>query len=239
MKADIIILHGWGLSGDRFASLVSEFKKKGYSAFSPDLPGFGKSRIPDNPQTLENYADFLHDYIRSKKLKAPILIGHSFGGRVALFYQFKYPSHISALILSGTPGFTPVAKRKIQFFVVLAKIGKVFFSIPPLSLFQESVRKWFYYIAGARDFYRAQGVMRETFKTIVQQKLETAMKSVRVPVLLIWGELDQICPVTVAKRMHALMPASQLDIVPNMTHAIPFKEPEIFSNRVEKFLKTV
>lgn len=239
MKSPIVILHGWGLSGETFAPLVRECQKLGYRTFAPDLPGFGKSKLPDRPQSLDDYANFLRVYITTHNIKNPILIGHSFGGRVALYYQLKYPHHILALVLSGTPGFTPVARKKIQFFVILAKIGKLFFSVPPLSMFQDSVRKWFYYVAGARDFYRAQGVMRDTFKIIVLQELENAMKHVTVPTLLIWGELDTICPTFIAQKMHLVISSSTLQLIPSTTHALPFKEPKLFSKSVDEFLQHI
>ena len=133
-----------------------------------DLPGFGASKMPEHPLTLSDYARFLDEYLKMNQIVQPILIGHSFGGRVSLKYNELYPKHTRALILSGTPGFTPIPKKKLLFFITLAKIGGFLFSIPPLSLVQDTVRRWYYYVVGAKEFFRAEGAMRETFKRIVR-----------------------------------------------------------------------
>ena len=76
-KAPLVILHGWGLSAERFAPLAAEFERLGYKTYAPDLPGFGKSQIPKNPLTLSDYASFLL-LVRSRilfKSKGNLLVG--------------------------------------------------------------------------------------------------------------------------------------------------------------------
>lgn len=236
-KKNLIVLHGWGLSSERFTQLVRELKHRGYRVFAPDLPGFGKSQLPPAALTLADYASFLDRFIREKKIKKPILIGHSFGGRVSLKYQLLYPDNIQALILTGTPGFTPIARRKLLLFIILAKIGGAFFSLPPFSLMQNKVRIWYYYLVGAKEFYRAQGSMRETFKKIVQEELVTAMRAVKVPCLLIWGDQDTIVPVAIARRMQEIIVGSQLELVSGVSHSLPFKDPVVFADYCERFLQ--
>lgn len=232
-----VILHGWGLSGKTFIPLAENIKKRGYLVYAPDLPGFGVSKIPERPLTLTDYAQFLDGYLKKNRIEHPILIGHSFGGRVSLKYNELYPNCVAALILSGAPGFTPIPKKKLLLFIALAKIGKLLFLIPPLNLFQDAVRRWYYYFVGAKEFFRAEGAMRETFKRIVQENLVSAMEAVSVPCLLLWGEYDIIVPVAIAERMHRLIVGSQLVVIPETDHGVPFKEPEIFASYVERFLK--
>lgn len=233
----IVILHGWGLSGKTFAPLGQKLRRSGYRVFTPDLPGFGESKRPEHPLTLADYAKFLDEYLKKNHIQHPIFIGHSFGGRVSLKYNELYPKIIRALILSGTPGFTPIPKKKLVLFIALAKIGKLLFSIPPLSLVQDAVRRWYYYVVGAKEFFRAEGAMRETFKRIVQEDLVSAMEAVNIPCLLLWGEYDIIVPVPIAGRMHQVIAGSELIVIPEADHGVPFKQPEIFSSYAERFLK--
>lgn len=236
-RGDIVILHGWGLSGKTFAPLGESLKKLGYSVRAPDMPGFGDTQMPEKPLTLTDYAKFLDDYLRIHKIEQPILIGHSFGGRVSLKFNELYPKHVRVLILSGTPGFTPIPKKKLLLFIVLAKIGKLLFAIPPLNLIQDSVRRWYYYAVGAKEFFRAEGMMRETFKQIVNEDLVRAMEAVDAPTILLWGEYDIIVPVAIAERMHRLIAESELIVIPEADHGVPFKQPEVFASYIEKFLK--
>lgn len=239
MNSAIVILHGWGLSGKTFAPLVKSLKNLGYRVWAPDMPGFGDTRTPDKPLTLNDYAKFLDDYLRIHSIEQPILIGHSFGGRVSLKYNELYPNNVRVLILSGTPGFTPIPKKKLLLFITLAKIGKLLFSIPPFSLVQDAVRKWYYYVVGAKEFFRAEGAMRETFKNIVSQDLLTAMECVNIPTLLLWGEYDIIVPISIAERMHRIISGSELIVIPEADHGVPFKQPEVFASYVNRFVKAL
>ena len=122
---------------------------------------------------------------------------------------------------------------------MLAKIGTFFFSVWPLSLIREKIRLWYYYLVGAREFYRAEGVMRETFKLIVQEELLSAMSHVSVPTLLVWGALDRITPVWIAKKMHEVIKNSTLVVIDDRDHGVAYKDPDIFVSRIMKFLQSI
>lgn len=239
IKPSIVILHGWGLSASRFAPLAKVFAKKGYRVVVPDFPGFGKSKMPARPYSLSDYSAFVHSYLGKKKLSRMILLGHSFGGRVALKYCDMYGNDLAGLVLTGTPGVTPVPRKRLFLFIVLAKLGKLFFSIWPLTLVQQKIRLWYYYLVGAREFYRAEGVMRETFKKIVKEDLMQYMKRIDVPTLLVWGALDAITPVWIGERMHKEIKRSKLVIIPNRDHGVPFRDPGLFVSYVEEFLRSL
>ncbi len=238
-KVPIVILHGWGLSGEKFSPLADVLKKRGYAVFTPDFPGFGSSDMPDHPLTLSDYARFLHEYLQKNSIECPILIGHSFGGRVSLKYQQMYPKSIRVIILTGTPGFTPIHRKKLLAFILLAKIGGAFWSLPPFCLFKETVQRWYYYVVGAREFYRAEGSMRQTFKNIVREELTSAMKSVNIPCALIWGGNDTIVPIRIAQKMSEVIPGATLISIADADHGVPFRQPGIFSDKVEEFIKSL
>lgn len=232
----LIILHGWNLSGKRFDPLSREFKKMGFRVFAPDLPGFGEEPMPIAPWHVADYAHFLHGYIEKHRIKNPILVGHSFGGRVTLKYAELYPDAIKKIVLTGTPGFSPIPSGKLRFFLVISKIGGAIFALPGLRAIADNVRKWLYYMAGAREFLRAEGSMRQTFKYIVSDDLVTAMAAVRVPALLVWGENDTIVPVSIARRMADVIPGAKLRIINGSDHGVPFRQAELFASCVKQFL---
>lgn len=237
-SADVIILHGWNLSGSRFASLAEVLKRSGFRTFTPDLPGFGTEKAPAKPWHVVDYAEFLKSYMAKNHIRDPIIIGHSFGGRVALKFSQLYPEDIHSLVLTGTPGFSPIPTKKLLFFLVISKIGGMLFALPVLNVLADRARRFLYYIAGAREFLRAEGAMRQTFKYIVQDDLTQAMTSVRVPCLLVWGEFDVIVPLQVARRMVEVIPAATLKIIPEQDHGVPFKQAELFFTYIEDFIHT-
>lgn len=239
MKHPIVVLHGWGLSGTTFTPLVTQLRRHGFPVWAPDLPGFGNSRIPDKPLQLSDYAGFLADYFRAEHIERPVIIAQSFGGRVALKYQAIHPSNVRALVLTGTPGFTPIARKKLLLFVTIAKIGKLFFFIPFVHLFRDRVRSWYYYVVGARDYYRAEGVMRETFKRIVREELVSSMEKVHIPTLLVWGADDIIVPVSIAEKMKEVINGSRLIVLPHSGHAVSYRNPELFYEAIAPWLQSV
>lgn len=232
MNTPIVILHGWGLSAASYMPLLRELRRNHKKVFAPDFPGFDSIDVPKRAYTLEDYVSFLHNYLSKHNIKYPIFIAHSFGGRVALRYQALYPDAVKALILTGTPGFTPVAKRKLVLYILLAKIGGMFFSFPLLNRMKNRIRNWYYYLVGARDFYRARGVMQETFKNIVQESLLDNMKKVHVPTLLIWGEHDIIVPISIAKKMQTTIPKAKLVILQGKSHSVLFDDAKLFVSHV-------
>lgn len=237
MKPTIVILHGWGLSHDRFIPLVHAFETQGYTVYAPDFPGFGKSVMPDHPLTLTDYAQFLSDYFLENNIQNPIIIGHSFGGRVALRYQSLYPDTLKALVFTGTPGFTPVPRKKLLLFISIAKVGKWIFSLPVLLFFTDRMRMWYYYVVGAKEYNKAQGPMKDTFKNIVREKLDQDIMNVVLPTLLLWGEHDTIVPLWIPKKMNSLIKYSELEIISEADHGVPFKQAAMFAAHVIDWMK--
>ncbi len=250
-KVPIVILHGWNLSGSRFQPLVTAFKQQGFDVFAPDLPGFGTQPKPDRPFTLEDYAEFVNQFLQKKKIKKCILIGHSFGGRVGLIFSKIYKSKVHALILTGVPIFPPVPKLKMKAFLIIAKIGGILFQLPVLSFIAEPVKKFLYKISGSSDYYRTEGVMRATFRLIIKQDLLPALQSLTIPTLMIWGEKDIITPLWIARkavkilnnchseRSRGISSINKLIIIPNERHMVAVNQPQEFVDYVRSFLNAL
>ena len=81
----LIYLHGWGQNIEMMEPIAKPFMNE-YNILILDLPGFGKSNEPKDIWSLEDYATMLHSLIDKLKIKKIILIGHSFGGKIALIY---------------------------------------------------------------------------------------------------------------------------------------------------------
>lgn len=239
MKKTIVILHGWGstVSGKRYKEAKTLLEKKGFTVYTPDMPGFGKSMLRKDELFFEDYVFFVKKFLDKNKLKKIVLIGHSFGGRVAIRFTALYPMYVSSLILAGASGIPrplPSLKKKIAYYTT--KIVRPFFSVPPFSIFYKIFRKLVYYAIGEMDYYKA-GNLSKTFKNVYKVSITKDLKKIRVPTKIIWGENDTITPLDDGKLMHSSIKGSQFFIVPSATHRLPYENPAIFVEEIESFLK--
>lgn len=232
----ILILHGWNLSAVNFLPLKKELNKRGYEVYCPDLPGFGKTRLTKTSWFLSDYVNFVKSYLRKNKLSKVILIGHSFGGRVGIKFAAENSKLLAALILTGVPGISPASTLKAQFFLALAKLGKLIFALPLLSSVKDLSRKFLYKAASASDYYNTNDHMLETFRNTVKEPLVPYMAQIDLPTLLLWGKEDKIIPVFIASKMKNIIKKSKLVIVDEARHAVPYTHPKEFADEVEKFL---
>lgn len=232
MKRDIIILHGWGLDGSRFAPLKKELEKHGVRVWAPDFPGFGTEKSPEIPFHLFEYVTFLHAFIKKHRIQSPGLIGHSFGGRVALKFDSLFPKSTSWIVLTGTPGYRSASSLKVFIAQSIAKVGKLLVSLPFVGNFKDSIAENYYSLIGAREYVRANGTMKETFKHVVAESFESYMKSLSVPCLLIWGDEDRMVPIRTAHKMLGTITGATLSIIKGYGHSVPYMNPVEFVKRM-------
>src|SRR3989344_6894961 len=128
----IVVLHGWGLNSNSYSNLKDNLTRHFRKVLIPDLPGFGKTPAPDRPFGSVDYAKYLSDFLEKENITKCILVGHSFGGRIALKFAHIYPQKVIKLVLTGTPVIRDSNFKRSAFYY-LAKSGKVLFKIPYLN----------------------------------------------------------------------------------------------------------
>lgn len=227
---NVIILHGWGLSGKKYDKLCEFLNSDGYKTYAPDLPGFGNEKLRKKSMTLDDYVDFVKDFIEEKKIQKPfIFIGHSFGGRIALKYSWKYPKDVSKLCLTGVPVIRDRSVIKKLFFVLATTGGKIMKILP--KNINNFFRKGLYFVIGEWDYYNA-GPLKQVFKNIIEEDLVEYMREVRVPTFLIWGKNDILTPASMVSKIKKINPSVRSKIVPNMTHKFPYESSERFAREL-------
>lgn len=237
-KSPIIILHGWGreMSGERYHEIKELLQKDGQVVYAPDFPGFGKEPAPKKAIEFDNFVLFVKEFINKKKLTKVILLGHSFGGRVAIKFAAMFPNTVHSLILTGASGIPrplPSFSKKIVFFAT--KILRPLFVIPPLSFFFKTFRKLVYYSIGEMDYYKA-GNLSDTFKNVYQVSILPDLPHITAPTLLVWGEKDVTIPVADGKKMEELIPNAKLVVIKNEGHSLPYANPQKFAEVITPFL---
>lgn len=213
---DMILLHGWGCDNRLMQPLSSLFSQN-YRVFCLDLFGFGKTAmIPID--TFEDYIDALHQFICEQEIQEPILLGHSFGGRVALFYALKYP--VSACILTGSAGIRkPLSlEKKIRVFLH---------------------QKGYIQNKGSADYQNASEETKKLLVLAVNADISKHLSKIQVPTCLIWGEKDSETPLWMAKKMEKDLPNAILFVFEKEDHFAYYHETKRFFLIAEAFLKGV
>lgn len=233
LKNEIVILHGWGLRGQNYKVLANFLENEGSKVYLLDLPGFGSEPLVNNNMILDDYVIFLKKFLDKNKIKKPILIGHSFGGRVAIKYLWRYKNAAKALVLTGVPIIRHVTiKRKIAYFV--AVLGGFVFSVFPKET-KIFMRKVLYSLIGEWDYYKA-GPLKLVFKNIIGEELTTFVKNISIPVLLVWGKEDMVVPATDVLQIKKFIPHAKTVIVAGEDHKLPYISPKEFIKAIKSVL---
>lgn len=204
---DIVLLHGWGQNIEMMKPIGDNFSDR-FRITILDLPGFGESDEPKNTWKIDDYELLLEEFIKKLKIKKPIMIGHSFGGRLAIRYSARNP--IEKLVLFGSPCI-----RVQETLPLKVRLLKSLKKLPGMDSFGEYMKKYI----GSRDYKAASPVMRQTLVEVVNEDLSKYAKEIEEPTLLIWGENDTEAPVAEAKELEKIMLDAALIILPGTHYA--------------------
>lgn len=221
-----LILHGWGSKADSWDKTAEIISKEGFKVIVPDLPGFGETEKPESIWNLDDYCDFVKDFINFLKLEDFCLLGHSFGGSVAIKLSLKM--NVSKLFLVAS---SSIRKKNIKnnIFLAFSKIFKVFSFIPLYPL----ARKAFYkYIVKKSDYVYTEGSMKGTFLNIIREDLFPVLSSIKTPTVIIWGDKDNTTLLENAYLMHKEISNSKLVIIPGGTHDLERKMPRFLAEKI-------
>ena len=242
-RKPLLILHGWGSNSARWQRVKELLEKKGIEVLALDLPGFGIIPSPQKPWGRDDYLNWIFQKVKEKKWEKFNLLGHSFGGGLAVKMAtapslLKNKEEIEKLILCA-PAIIKRKSIKAYLFYWLAFLGRRIFSLPGLKIFHPQAQKLVYKLAGARDYYVADGVMKETMKKIGKEEdLEMILEKIKVPTLILWGKKDDVLPLKDAYRIKEKIRHSQLRIIPRVKHSPHREAPEELSKILVSFLQS-
>jgi pimeloyl-ACP methyl ester carboxylesterase len=233
----VLILHGWGGSSDSWIKVIEILTKQGFKVICPDFPGFGKSKTPLSPWSLENYTDWINEFTKFLNLDKFFLIAHSFGGRIAIKFTVKYPEEIKSLILCASAGIKPTPGLKTRIIFRLARVGNAVFTPKHLTRFKDGARNFFYIFLRHKDYVKANGTMKETIKKVLEEDLLSDLEKIKIKTLLIWGGNDKLVPLKYANIFKEKIENSELEILPKIGHSPHLEVPEKLSYIIINFLR--
>ena len=233
--APIILMHGWGCNLTTLQS-VEKVAMENHKVYNVDFPGFGESHEPSQVWGVEEYTQLIEQFVKAENIENPILLGHSFGGRVGILYSSR--NKVNKLILVDAAGVKPRRSLKYYFKVYTYKLGK---KLMPLIYGKERAQQRIDAMRakrGSSDYNNASPMMRAILSKVVNEDLKEKMPLIKAPTLLIWGENDTATPLRDAKIMEKLIPNAGLVSFPGCGHYSFLDNPFQFAAVLRSFLNS-
>lgn len=214
----IILLPGWGANVDYFVKLAEHLSHK-FTVYSLDLPGFGLSSAPEEVWGSRQYADLVKRFISELQIANPILLGHSFGGKIAIHLVAE--DLAQKIILISSSGIQLPKSLKTKLRIYFFKMLKFFARLPIIKSVLAPKMKLYRKKFGSSDYKNANGIMRSILVKTVHENVLTLLPRIKIPALLIWGDQDCETPVRAGEIMQQGILGSKLKIIADSGH-FPF-----------------
>lgn len=225
----LIFLHGWGVDSKLWFKLIPELINKNYSLYFLDLPGFGQSQDPNTIYDIDDYKKIVYGFIKKLGLNKINLVGHSFGGSIAIKVASENPNFLTKLVLVNAAGIRDDSKRK-KLRNTFAKVISPLFS----PSFMQPLRTKFYQMIGSE--YLNIPAMSKIFTKVVSENLMPLLSKINEPTLIISGNKDNVTPLVQAQEMNKKIKKSEL-VVLSAGHFSFLDAPEKFVKELIKFIE--
>ena len=229
----VILMHGWGCNHSTLKSIEAQLTP-GFKVYNVDFPGFGGSNEPSAVWGVEEYTSLIEEFARQEHIESPILLGHSFGGRVGILFASRNKVH--KLILVDAAGVKPRRSLRYYYKVYSYKAIKhalLFFLGKKRG---ETALNSYRAKVGSSDYSNASPMMRAILSKVVNEDLKSVMPKIACPTLLIWGANDTATPLADAKIMEKLIPDAGLVSFDGVGHYSFLENPYQFAAVLKSFL---
>lgn len=229
----MMFVHGWGGSKESMRNLAHRASQH-YTCLIFDLPGFGNSDPPDPDWGVGEYATCVQHLIETigKNYSAVHYFGHSFGGSLGIYLAAHKMVEMKTLMLccssykrrkvasSRYIKIKSMLKRYLPFFETISK---------PLIL-------PLYRLLFPRSDISRFPHLETNFRKIVTQDLSDLPSHIQIQTLIIGAEKDTATPIELAQELHKKIKKSKLVIIPDATHGLPLKQPDVVWEEIKKYM---
>lgn len=234
-KKSILILPGWGETRPTFSKIINYFKDN-YTVYIVDYPGFGNSPFPNKDMTIYDYAILIKNFLIDLNIKNPILIAHSFGGRIATILTTILEVKIDKMLLMDIAGIKP--KKTIKQWIrekiykLKKKLIQCFCKKHKEKRLKNLRNKY-----GSTDYNNLPQNMLTTFRNIVGEDLKYYFKDIKSEVLLLWGAKDMDTPLKDAYYINKQIKDSHLIIFKEGDHFTYLQYNDAINAIIEEFIR--
>jgi pimeloyl-ACP methyl ester carboxylesterase len=222
---EVVGLHGWRRSRTDLLTALG-----GFSYASLDLPGFGHSPEPAPGSGSAEYAALCAEVLRELTPEPCVVVGHSFGGRIAVCLAADHPELVCGLVLTGVPLLRrePGGKPALRYRVGRSLHGHGLLSDARM----EALRQKY----GSADYRAASPVMRTVLVKVVAESYEDQLRRLQCPTTLVWGAHDTAAPLAVAEAAVAIAPHAELEVLDDADHDLPLTHPDAIASACRALL---
>jgi pimeloyl-ACP methyl ester carboxylesterase len=218
----VVLVHGLGGRSEDWRNLAPYLVRAGYRVYLPDLVGYGQSEQPSGfSYSVDDEAGVVVGLFDVLGLKQVDLGGWSMGGWIVQRVAAEQPDRVRKLMLFDSAGLLVKPDWDTGLFTPrnaseLAELDALLMPHPPVV--PDFV---------ARDILRLSNhnawVIHRALATMLtgRDATDSLLAQLRMPVLIVWGQVDRITPLSEGETMHKLIPQSQLDLIPDCGHLAP------------------
>jgi pimeloyl-ACP methyl ester carboxylesterase len=229
----IVFLHGWGADKNSFLWLKDYFEEE-WRVIFVDFDGFGDSSEPDGPMFVRDYVNNLKSIIDRFNPQKLVLVGHSFGGRIAIKFSFLYQSIYEklSLVLVDSAGILP--KRNLMYHLRVRRYKRLKRRAIKNKNLEEKLNRF-----GSKDYKVLSPVMKQTFVNVVNEDLSHDAKFIKTNTIIVWGDKDKETKAYMARKLKRLINGSKLYFLKGAGHFSFLEKKEEFVIILDTFLKNI
>lgn len=252
----VVLLHGVGHDHRTWLPVLRPLSRH-FTVIAPDLLGHGSSDAPRADYSIGGYANGVRDLLAINGIRSATVIGNSLGGGIAMQFAYQFPQWTERLVLVGSGGLGRSVSPLLRALTMPGgNVALKTVTLPPVRIPAAALMRRLHDagIRGTTDFkglaevYDALGntPRRRAFHHVLQAAvdwrgqvitmLDRAYLAESMPCMVIWGEQDSVIPVKHAYAAHAVLPGSQLEVIPHAGHFPQEDDPEHFASAVIDFI---
>jgi pimeloyl-ACP methyl ester carboxylesterase len=254
----ILLIHGICDSSRTWQDLIPTLAAD-HTVIAPDLLGHGASDKPRADYSVAAYANAMRDLLSVLDVDRVTVVGHSFGGGVAMQFAYQFPERCERLVLVSTGGISRDVHPLLR--ALSGPAGEVLLPLVRLGSARAGLRAALHLAErletdigrDAGDFTRVFDVLPDreamraflrTLRAVVDRRgqvvtmLDRCYLAAGIPTMLVWGSRDPVIPFAHARLAHAAMPGSRLETLEGAGHFPHHTDPPWFLDVLRDFLAT-
>ena len=253
----LLLLHGLGCDHTTWLPVFEELAKR-FTVIAPDLLGHGRSAKPRADYSVGGYANGMRDLLTMLNIDKVTVVGHSFGGGVAMQFAYQFPERTERMILVAPGGMGPEVSPLIRAVTLpgfhqamgvatlpgVRQVGKA--GLRALSRTGLSATRDLAEVAEIYESFKdphARAAIRHVVRAVVDLRgqivtmVDRAYLTQAMPMLVVWGSEDHVIPAKQAHRVARIAPDAVVEVMPNCGH-FPHKDhPERFVRVLDAFVR--